>query len=289
MTRRAERFVPYRLLAPALAVEIVLVLGPLLVGLWYSLHNVRFFQLRRFVGLENYWRVLGSEEVINALWVTVVFAFFALILTFVLGYALATWLERDGRFSTVMRAVVLVPYMIAMLVGSMLLKWLFSQEGGIAPLALGPFGLGQVSVLADPQLAMGALVFNAMWRDGAFAMIMLLAGLKAIPPELHLAARVDGASAWMRFRRITIPLMRIPILITLVRLLVHFVNILTFPLILTGGGPSNATEVVVLKVFRLGFADHVLGQANALALLVFVANLILVAILLALFRRAGRI
>jgi len=289
VTRRAERFVPYRLLAPALAVELVLVIGPLLVGLWYSLHNVRFFQLRRFVGLDNYWRVLGSEEVINALWVTAIFAFFALFLTFILGFALAVWLERDGRFATVMRAVVLVPYMIAMLVGSMLLKWLFSQEGGIAPLALSPFGLGQVSILADPQLAMGALVFNAMWRDGAFAMIMLLAGLKAIPPELHLAARVDGASAWMRFRRITIPLMRIPILITLVRLLVHFVNILTFPLILTGGGPGNATEVVVLKVFRLGFADHVLGQANALALLVFVANLILVAILLALFRRAGRI
>lgn len=289
MQRRAERFVPYRLLAPALAIEVVLVLGPLLVGLWYSLHNVRFFQLRRFVGLDNYWRVLGSEAVINALWVTAIFAFFALVLTFALGFALAVWLERDGRFHTFMRAVVLVPYMIAMLVGSMLLKWLFSQEGGLAPLALAPLGLGDVSILADPNLAMGALVYNAMWRDGAFAMIMLLAGLKAIPPELHLAARVDGASAWMRFRRITLPLMRIPILITLVRLLVHFVNILTFPLILTGGGPSGATEVVVLKVFRLGFADHVLGQANALALLVFLANLALVAMLLALFRRAGRV
>lgn len=287
--RKAERFVPYRLLAPALAIEVVLVLGPLLVGLWYSLHNVRFFQLRRFVGLDNYWRVLTSEAVINALWVTAVFAFFALVLTFALGFALAVWLERDGRFHTFMRAVVLVPYMIAMLVGSMLLKWLFSQEGGLAPLALAPLGLGDVSILADPNLAMGALVYNAMWRDGAFAMIMLLAGLKAIPPELHLAARVDGASAWMRFRRITLPLMRIPILITLVRLLVHFVNILTFPLILTGGGPSGATEVVVLKVFRLGFADHVLGQANALALLVFLANLALVAMLLALFRRAGRV
>lgn len=287
--RRAERFVPYRLLAPALAFELVLVAGPLLIGLWYSLHNVRFFQIRRFVGLDNYWRVLGSPEVLNAFWVTAVFSFFALFLTFALGFALALWLERDGRFATFMRAVVLVPYMIAMLVGSMLLKWVFSQEGGLAPLALGPLGLGHVSVLADPQLAMAALVYNAMWRDGAFAMIMLLAGLKAIPPSLHLAARVDGASAWMRFRRITLPLMRIPILITLIRLLVHFVNILTFPLILTGGGPSGATEVVVLKVFRLGFADHVLGQANALALLVFLANLVLVAVLLALFRRAGRV
>jgi len=287
--RRAERFVPYRLLAPALALEFVLVLGPLVVGVWYSLHNVRFFQIRRFTGLDNYWRVLGSDEVLNALWVTAVFAFFALFLTFILGFALALWLERDGRYATFMRAVVLVPYMIAMLVGSMLLKWVFSQEGGLAPMALGPIGLGDVSILGDPKLAMAALVYNAMWRDGAFAMIMLLAGLKAIPPELHLAARVDGASTWMRFRRITLPLMRIPILITLIRLLVHFVNILTFPLILTGGGPSGATEVVVLKVFRLGFGDHLLGQANALALLVFMANLVLVGILLTLFRRAGRV
>jgi ABC-type sugar transport system permease subunit len=289
VARKAERWVPWKLLAPALLVEAVLVLGPLLIGLWYSLHNVRFFQVRRFVGFENYARVLSSPEVQNALWVTAVFSIFALVLTFALGFALAVWLERDGRFVTVMRAVVLVPYMIAMLVGSMLLKWLFSQEAGLSALVLGPLGFGQHSILADPSSAMAALVFNAMWRDSAFAMIMLLAGLKAIPPELHLAARVDGARGWMRFRRITLPLMRIPILITLVRLMVHFVNILTFPLILTGGGPGNATEVVVLKMFRLGFSDHVLGQANALALLVFLANLAPVAVLLALFRRAGRV
>ena len=114
---------------PALVLETALVLGPLAIGLYYSLHNVRFFQIRRFVGFDNYTRMLESPEVLNALWVTAVFSIFALVLTFALGFALAMWLERDGRFVTVMRAVVLVPYMIAMLVGSMLLKWLFSQEG----------------------------------------------------------------------------------------------------------------------------------------------------------------
>ena len=280
---------PYRLLLPAFLLELGLVVAPLLVGAWYSLHQVRFFQIRRFLGWDNYLRVMASPEVLNSLWVTAVFSFFALVLTFTLGFALALWLERDGRAASAMRAVVLIPYMIAMLVGSMLLKWLFSQEGGLSVLVLGPLGLGGESILANPGTAMAALVFNAMWRDSAFAMIMLLAGLKAVPPALHLAAGVDGAGAWMRFRRITLPLMRIPILITLVRLLVHFINILTFPLILTGGGPGNATEAVVLKVFRLGFSDHVLGQANALALIVFAGNMALVAVLLWLFRRAGRV
>jgi ABC-type sugar transport system permease subunit len=288
-TRRAEFWVPYRLIAPAVALEAGLVIGPLLVGFWYSLHNVRFFQIRSFVGWDNYVRVVTSPEVLSSLAATAIFTFFSLILTFALGFALALWLERDGRSATLMRAIVLVPYMIAMLVGSMLLKWLFSQEAGLSQLALGPLGMGDTSILANPKSAMAALVFNAMWRDAAFAMIMLLAGLKSIPPALHLAARVDGADAWMRFRRITLPLLRIPILITIVRLLIHFVNILTFPLILTGGGPGNATEVVVLRMFRLGFQDHILGPANALAILVFLANLALVAMLLLLFRRAGRL
>ena len=287
--RRAEFWMPWRLLAPAILLEATLVLGPLLIGIWYSLHNVRFFQIRAYVGWANYQRVLTSPDVLNSLWVTFVFSLGALVLTFVVGFALALWLERDGRGATAMRAVVLVPYMIAMLVGSMLLKWVFAQESGLSGMVLGPLGMGDVSILADPGTAMAALVFNAMWRDSAFAMIMLLAGLKSIPPGLHLAARVDGASAWTRFRRITLPLLRVPIVITLVRLLIHFVNILTFPLILTGGGPGNATETVVLKMFRLGFQDHVLGQANALALVVFAANLALVGVLLLLFRRTGRL
>ena len=287
--RRAEFWMPWRLLAPAIVLEATLVLGPLLIGIWYSLHNVRFFQIRAYVGWANYQRVLTSPDVLNSLWVTFVFSLGALVLTFVVGFALALWLERDGRGATAMRAVVLVPYMIAMLVGSMLLKWVFAQESGLSGMVLGPLGMGDVSILADPGTAMAALVFNAMWRDSAFAMIMLLAGLKSIPPGLHLAARVDGASAWTRFRRITLPLLRVPIVITLVRLLIHFVNILTFPLILTGGGPGNATETVVLKMFRLGFQDHVLGQANALALVVFAANLALVGVLLLLFRRTGRL
>ena len=127
---------------------------------------------------------------------------------------------------------------------------------------------------------MAALVFNAVWRDSAFAMILLLAGLKGISPQLYAAARVDGASAWYRFRRITLPLLRVPILITLVRLLIHFVNVLTFALILTGGGPNNATQTMGLAMYRIGFVDFRLGQANALAILVLLFNLVLIAVLL---------
>lgn len=286
---QSEKATPYKLVAAAVVIELGFVILPLLLGFWYSLHRVQFFQIRGFTGFDNYWRILTSPMVGNSLMVTAIFSITSLVLTFGLGFALALWLERHNRFNGIMQAVVLVPYMIAMLVGSMLLKWVFSKESGLSDLLLAPMGFGDVSILADPDTAMAALVYNAMWRDSAFAMIMLLAGLKSIPGQLHLAARVDGASAWYRFRRITLPMLQVPILITLVRLFIHFVNTLTFPLILTTGGPGNSTETIVLKMFRLGFSDNILGQANALAILMFVVNIALVALLLALFKKAGRI
>jgi len=286
---QTDRLTAYKMLWPAVVIEAALVLTPLAVGFWYSLNNVRFFRIRNFVGLDNYLAVISSPLVLNSLIVTAVFAISALVLTFFVGFVLALWLERDTSTSVLMRVVVLVPYMISMLVGSMMLKWLFANESGLAPLILAPFGVGDISILSEPKTAMAALVFNAMWRDGAFAMIMLLAALKSVPAQLFQAARVDGASTFYILRRITIPLLRIPIMITIVRLFIHFVNTLTYPLILTGGGPADATETIVLRMFRLGFQDHLLGQANALAILIFAANVIMVAMLLALFRQARRI
>jgi ABC-type sugar transport system permease subunit len=219
---------------------------------------------------------------------TAVFSLGALVLTLTVGMALALRLERDDRWNVAMRAAVLLPYVISMLVGSLLLRWIFAQDSGLLAVFLGPFGLGDVTVLGDPNAAMAALIFNALWRDSAFAMILLLAGLKSIPPQLHAAARVDGAGPWLRFRAITLPLMRIPILIAVVRLLIHFVNVLTFALVLTGGGPNGATQTLGLAMYRLGFIDFRIGEANALAILVFLFNLALITCNVLLFRERRR-
>lgn len=275
----------FRLVLPAMVMELVFVALPLAVAFYYSVHRVRFFQVGRFVDLENYWFILTSDLVLNSFIVTVVFTVFSLVLTFAVGFGLALFLEADTRTNVLLRAVVLVPYIIAMLVGSLLLKWMYAQDSGIMQLALGPLGIGQFSILADPELAMAALVSNAIWRDSAFAMLLLMAGLKSINPQLHAAARVDGASAFYRFRRLTLPLLRLPILITLIRLLIHFMNTLTFPLVLTGGGPLKATETIGLRTYAFGFIDFDLGRANALALIVFVINMILVVVLIRLFRQ----
>jgi len=270
---------------PFLVIEIALVAVPLGIGFYYSFFKVDYFELTAFRGLGNYWRVLTSPMVLSSLAATAIFSTFALIFTMTVGMGLALHLERDSRWRVAVRAVALVPYVISMLVGSLLLRWIFSKDAGIMSVALGPLGMGDLAILADPGTAMAALVFNAVWRDSAFAMIVLLAGLKSIPPQLYDAARVDGAGAFYRFRRITLPLMRLSILIAVVRLLIHFVNVLTFALILTGGGPNGATQTTGLALYRLGFIEFRLGEANALAVLVFLFNLVLVACNLLLFRQ----
>jgi len=269
---------------PLLALEALFVAVPLGIGFYYSLHKADYFQISGFRGLDNYWAVLQSPLVHESLIATAIFAFGSLILTFVLGFSLALYLERDTRLNAFVRAVVLVPYVIAMLVGSLLLKWIFSRDAGVMDMMLVPLGLGDVSILADPKGAMAALMYNAVWRDSAFAMVLLMAGLKAVDPRLYAAARVDGAGPFYRFYRLTLPLLRIPIFITVVRLLIHFVNVLTFALVLTGGGPGSATQTMGLTLYRIGFVDFKLGNASALAFLVLLFNLALIAVLLRLFR-----
>ena len=274
----------WTLVAPVLVIELGFVAAPLLLGFWYSLHRADYFQLGEWRGLANYAQVLADPLVLESLAATTIFTAFSLAITFVIGFALALRLEPDRPSSVALRAVVLVPYVISMLVGSLLLKWVFSSDSGVLDLMLAPLGLGGISVFSDPRSAMAALVFNAVWRDSAFAMILLLAGLKSMPAALHAAARVDGAGPVMRFMHITLPLLRVPILITVLRLGIHLINELTFALVLTGGGPNNATLTMGLTLYRMGFVDFRIGQASAFAIILFLFNLCIVGVLLRLFR-----
>ncbi len=282
-----NRAFPWMYIVPSLVLEIVFVFVPLGLAAIVSLQDYDYFRPGGWVGLDNYVWALGDPDFLKAIGVTTVFTVFATGLTFFVGFWLALMFERDTRRSVIMRTTVLIPYFISMLVGSLLLRWVFSEDAGLTTLSFRALGMDPFSILANPRTAMVALVANAIWRDAAFAMILLLAGLKAIPVRLIQAARVDGATYAYAFRRIILPLMRIPILITLIRLALFYMNVLTFPLILTGGGPSGATETMVLWMFRLGFEDYAIGKANAVAILIFFVNILLVVGLMAVFRRRG--
>lgn len=273
-------YFPYKLLMPVLLMELLFVLLPLIYGIYYSAHKVEYFVIGDFVGLDNFKYILSSSAVGKSLLVTAIFAAFSLVFTMAVGFALALSLNRDTKPNVFMRSIVLIPYVISMMVGSMLIKWLISPDSGIISILLAPFGIGQFSLLTSPTGAMAALVANAVWRDAAFAMILLMAGLKSIPGQLYSAAKIDGASTWYSFKRITLPLMRNVINITIIRLTMHFINVLTIPFVLTGGAPNDATKTISLQLFNLGFQSYKFGQANALAVLILLFNLIIISFML---------
>uniref|UniRef100_Q11FY3 Carbohydrate ABC transporter membrane protein 1, CUT1 family n=1 Tax=Chelativorans sp. (strain BNC1) TaxID=266779 RepID=Q11FY3_CHESB len=279
----------YWFILPFVGLEAVFLLLPLALAFYFSLFDIRYLIIGDYVGLGNYLEVFADRDFLKSVGVTVIFSLWSLFFTFILGFALALWLVRDNAHSVLMRAIVMIPYIISMLVGSLLLKWLFTQEAGIAPILLAPFGLVDYSILGNRESAMAALVFNAVWRDSAFAMLLLMAGLKSIPIHLYQAARVDGATPVYSFFRITLPLMRMPILITLVRLLLYFVNALTFQLVLTNGGPAGATRNIVLHMYKSSFEDSLLGLGNAMSFVLFLFNLALIGVLIVLFRTSRRV
>jgi multiple sugar transport system permease protein len=270
---------PYKLVAPFVLIEITLVILPLFYGFYYSFFRVDYFKLGRFLGIQNYLTIISSQDIIRAIGVTGVFTLFSVVVTFIFGFMLSLMLQKDRPSTIFVRAVVLIPYTISMLVGSMLIKWIITQDSGIISFFFTPLGIKNISILSDPTLSMAAVIVNAIWRDTAFVVILLIAGLKSIPEELYESARIDGAGAIVQFLSITIPLIKSVIMIILIRLLIHFVNVLTIPLVLTGGAPGGATKTLSLHLYNLGFQTYRFGQANALAILMLFFNLTLISIL----------
>src|SRR3546814_16365579 len=130
----SEKYTPDRLVGLAVLIELGFVIVPLIIGFWYSLNRVQFFQIRGFSGFDNYWRILTSPMVGNAIAVTLTFSNVSLILTFVIGFGLAMWLERSNRLTRLLHAVVVNPYMIALLARHFLHKCVFPKESGLEDL-----------------------------------------------------------------------------------------------------------------------------------------------------------
>jgi multiple sugar transport system permease protein len=163
-----------------------------------------------------------------------------------------------------------------MVVGALLWKWIFASELGLYNYVRDLLGLAKVQPLDRAGSALSSLVFVMAWRTIGYSMVMLLAGLKMVPKALIESSKIDGANALQRVFYIIIPTIRTPLLIATIVVTLSNMNNVTVPMVLTGGGPGNATNVVSLELYRTGFLYSDYGAASALFLVVFVLNVILI-------------
>ena len=252
---------------PAAVLLLLFLTYPLGLGFWLGFTDAKVGRAGEWVGLENYEFLWGDAVTRLALFNTLFYTIIASIFKFVLGLWLALLLNRNIRFKTFFRAVILLPYIVPTALSAIAFWWIFDAQFSIISWVLMKMGIisEYIDFLGQPWHARFATIAANIWRGVPFVAITLLAGLQTISPSLYEAASLDGASDWQQFRRITLPLLT-PIIAVVMTFSVLF-TFTDFQLIyvLTRGGPLNSTHLMATLSFQRAISGGSLGEGAAIA------------------------
>jgi multiple sugar transport system permease protein len=218
-----------------------------------------------FVGVGNYWRAVADDEFRHAIWVTVMFVAAVVILEFALGFFIALMLNDTEKGRNVYYLILLCPLLMNPVVVGLIWRMFLHPTLGIVNYLLGGIGIGAVNWLGDSDIAFWTVVLVDIWHQVSFMIVLLLAGLSALPREPYEAARVDGANTLQSFWYITLPLMRPVILVTLLIRVIFAIKTYDLIYIMTRGGPGTATDLVSYYIYRRAFVSLELGEASAMS------------------------
>lgn len=267
----AEHRLAWLLCAPALTAMLLVTAYPVLYAFWLSLHryDLRFPEQWQFVGLANYVNVLSSEVWWQALINTFIITLGSVSVELVLGFALALLMFKATLGRRAIRTIILIPYGVITVVSAMAWKFAFDPTTGFVNALL---NLDQVW-LTERWSAFFVIIFSEIWKTTPFMALLLLAGLTLIPGDLIGAARVDGASAWQRFQKITLPLMKPTIMVALLFRTLDAFRIFDTVFIQTRGAAN--TETVSVVGYNVLIARLNLGLGSAVSVLIFIGVLII--------------
>src|ERR671934_424360 len=291
--RRARRVAaPYLYVAPALLFLAALAIYPIVYNVRTSLTDLTVGTFLSgdapFVGLDNYTKVLSDDAFLHAVGVSALFTVACIVLQFTIGLALAMFFARPFPGSDLLRALLVVGWLLPGVVSGNLFRFLLDGDSGVVPWAVLGVGLGHHSWLTDPNSALWAAVATNVWVGIPFNMLLLLPGLQAIPDELYEAAAIDGAGRWQRFRYITIPLLRPVALSVIVLGVIYTFKVFDVVYVLTGGGPVDAPTVQPIQGYNVSLKFFRFGEGAAESTLLLVAMLMVAAVYLVLQRREER-
>ena len=244
--------------------------------MWMSLHNWPLLGEPKFIGLDNYLRLASDRNFLNALVFTGKYTVVVTIAIFIVAFPLALFVDAKTRLTGFFRTSYFLPSVVGFATSCLLWVWLLSPDNGLFSVALQRLGLVDkpVQFVANYHLVFMSIIVMVVWRMAGFTMLLLLIGIQAIPGEIQEAARIDGATAWQRFRLVTLPLMKRTLALTLVMSIAG--SILAFDqfYIITMGGPRRQTMTAVYQIYNNSFISFRLGYGAAMSV---VLMLILVA------------
>jgi multiple sugar transport system permease protein len=240
---------------------------------------------QKMVGWENYADLLTDPVALAAIRTTLIFIGVTVSLELFLGLGIALVLNEAFRGRGLLRAVVLIPWAIPTVVSSQMWRFIFNDRYGLANLML--FGADTsryLSPLAEPDLALTAITIAEIWKTTPFAALIILAGLQGIADDLYEAASIDGATAWQKFRHVTLPLLKPALLLALLFRTIDALRVFDLVFVMTQGGPADATNVLQFYGYKKTFAEGMIGYGSAIAVAVFLMSLVLSLVYLRAFK-----
>jgi multiple sugar transport system permease protein len=240
-----------------------------------------------YVGLENYARLLTDRRFHQAVLNTVYYTAGAVPLTMIAGLCIALLLNTKIRLRGVFRTLYYIPTITPLVVSSIIWKWVYQGDYGLLNYYLMQLGIIREPLLwlADPNLAMPAVILMSIWGGAGYHMVIYLAGLQAIPEEFYDAAKVDGANGWQRLFYVTIPLLKPTTLFLFITSLIGSFQVFTQIYIMTSGGPLNRTSTIGYYLYDKAFRDFDMGYASAIAYALFAMIFVFTLIQLRVMRR----
>jgi multiple sugar transport system permease protein len=274
-TRRRDQITGYLFITPALFGAVAFVVVPLVLVVWYSLHEWNVLaDTFDFIGADNYRRLADDPNVPAVLRATGLFSIGLVVLNLSIALLLAVLLNQKLRGTTFFRVLFFSPVVVSLLAWTIVWGFLLQDNGGINGL-LAAIGVDGPNWLRSGGTAMASVVIVQVFKNVGLNMVLFLAALQGVPQELYEAARTDGASPWTVFRRITLPLISPTILLTSIITVVGSLQVFAQISVLTQGGPGTSTTVLVYYLYQQAFQFHAFGYGATLSVLLFLIVLAL--------------
>jgi multiple sugar transport system permease protein len=253
--------------APSLALLLAVILFPVFWALFTSVHEYTLIapDFDTFTGVDNYVKAVSTSEFRHSLWLTVLFVLTVVAIEFIIGFAVALMLNSVERFKSIYYAILLCPLLMNPVIVGLIWRMFLHPSLGIVNYLLSLMSIAPVNWLGSTKVAIWTIIMVDIWHQVSFMIVLLLAGLSALPKEPYEAARVDGAGTIRAFLHITLPLMVPVITVTLLIRMIFAVKTYDLIYIMTRGGPGTATDFVSYFIYRTAFVSLNIGEASAMS------------------------
>jgi multiple sugar transport system permease protein len=285
--RVQEMLAGYGFVLPAFLGLLVFLILPILAAFVLVFMNYDVLSPPTYAGLENITRLFSDQRMLTTYWNTLRFVFFATLFNNVLGLLLAMAVNRAMHpvFKYIFRTALFFPVLTTAASLALVWNFLLTQDRGVVNYLLQQVGLEPIPWLSSSTWAMVSVVMFDVWRACGYLMVIYLAGLQGIPESLYEAAQIDGASQWQSMRYITLPLITPTAFFCVIISLIGAAQVFDNVWVLTGGGPGDATRLIVLYIYEVGFKQYEMGYAAALSLTLFLVLIVLTVIQFRVSRR----